>query len=538
MQVNFSTISENLALTYGDAQCMVNVERNRRYSFREYHLLTNQIVNMMRDRLGIGKDDVVLTILNNDSASLLSFFTACKGEAVFCYTNVVDSLADQARQLDLVQPKVVFIESELLATHYSLLDERGVTVVSMDPPGREFSRVLDFWGLVGNASAANPDVIRDDRDDCVVLRFTGGTTGAPKAVMYSIDNWMASKDSQFSMPDPVIHRDTRFLHYGLISHGSGVMLFPVMFRGGCNLTTNNRDLIDFCAVVQREKITGTTMMPPLLYRFLETGEVDDFDLGSLEVIFYGGLPIVPARLPQLQKRFGNIFLQFYAASESCAMSTVLGLRDHFPLADGSISHFSSTGKICPGNEIQIRDAEGLPMAIGCYGEIWHKSRAVSRGYWKDPEKTAKEFSQGYWKSGDVGRIDGNGYLYVIDRIKDTFVSGGHTIYPSSIEAAICAHPEVKLAAVVGVPDVGAGEAVHAEVVLTDTATLGKLQLVERLREALDSHCVPTSIEFVKEIPLSPVGKALRRQVRDNYLKRIDDSSSSDRAEGVSHTPRS
>jgi acyl-CoA synthetase (AMP-forming)/AMP-acid ligase II len=127
---------------------------------------------------------------------------------------------------------------------------------------------------------------------------------------------------------------------------------------------------------------------------------------------------------------------------------------------------------------------------------------------------------------------------VIDRIKDTFVSGGHTIYPSSIEAAICAHPEVKLAAVVGVPDVGAGEAVHAEVVLTDTATLGKLQLVERLREALDSHCVPTSIEFVKEIPLSPVGKALRRQVRDNYLKRIDDSSSSDRAEGVSHTPRS
>ena len=220
MQINFSTVSENLALTYGDAQCLVNVERDRRYSFREYHLLTNQIINMMRDPLGVGKGDVVLTILNNDSASLLSFFTACKGEAVFCYTNVVDSLADQARQLDLVQPKVMFIESELLPTHYSLLEDRGATVGEHGcPPGPEFPRVLDFWDLVSNASEANPDVIRDDREECVVLRFTGGTTGAPKAVMYSIDNWMASKDSQFSMPDQVIHRNTRFLHYGLISHG-------------------------------------------------------------------------------------------------------------------------------------------------------------------------------------------------------------------------------------------------------------------------------------------------------------------------------
>ena len=207
------------------------------------------------------------------------------------------------------------------------------------------------------------------------------------------------------------------------------------------------------------------------------------------------------------------------------MSTVLGLQDHLPLADGSISHLSSAGKICPGDEIQIRDVEGLPVARGCYGEIWHKSRALSHGYWKDREKTAREFSQGYWKSGDVGRIDENGYLYVIDRIKDSFVSGGHTIYPSPIEAAICAHAEVKLAAVVGVPDTHAGEAVHAEVVLTDTARLGKPQLLEHLRERLDPHCVPTSIEFVKEIPLSPVGKALRRQVRDNYLRRMDASSS-------------
>ena len=519
MQINFSTISENLALTYRDAECLVNVERNRRYNFRDYHLLTNQIINMMMSRLGVGKDDVALTILENDSASLLSFFTACKGPGVFCYTNVVDSLPDQVRQLDFIKPKVVFIEAALLPTHYPLLAERDLTVVSMDPPGRKFPKVLHFWDLVKKASNANPDVMRDDRDDCVVLRFTGGTTGAAKAVMYSIDNWMASKDSQFAMPDPVIHRRTRFLHYGLISHGSGVMLFPVMFRGGCNLTTNNRDLIDWCGVVQREQVTGTTMMPPLLYRFLDTQETDRFDLSSIEVIFYGGLPIVPARLPQLRKRFGNIFIQFYAASESCAMSTVLGRDDHLPLRDGSTRHLASAGKICPGNEIQIRDADGKPVAPGGQGEIWHKSRALSRGYWNNREKTAEDFSKGYWKSGDVGRIDENGYLYVIDRIKDSFVSNGHIIYPSPLEAAICAHPKVKLAAVVGVPDLAAGQAIHAEIVLADGAKLSAKQLLAHLRKRLAPESLPGSIEFVKEIPLSPVGKALRRQVRDSYIQR-------------------
>jgi fatty-acyl-CoA synthase len=519
MQMNFSTISENLALTYGDAECLVNVERDRRYSFREYHLLTNRIINMMTDRLGIGPGDIALTILNNDNASLFSIFTACKGPGTFCYTNVVDSLVDQKRQLDFIKPKVVFIEAALLPTHYALLTERDLTVVSMDPPGRKYPKALHFWDLIKKTSKANPDVIRDDRDDCVLLRFTGGTTGVAKAVMYSIDNWLASKDSQFAMPDPVIHRQTRFLHFGLISHGSGTMLLPVMFRGGCTLTTNSRDPLNWCELVQREKITASITMPPVLYRLLDAPETGRFDLSSLEVIFYGGLPIVPARLPQLRKRFGNIFVQFYASSENCAMSTVLGRNDHLPLADGSMRHLASAGKISPGIELQIRDAQGKPVVPGTYGEIWHKSRALTRGYWKNRKKTKEEFCDGFWKSGDIGRIDENGYVYVIDRIKDSFVCDGHTVYPTPIEAAICSHPKVRLAAVVDVPDPATGAAIHAEVVLHDGVKLSQQQLCAHLSKTLSASQLPTSIAFVSEIPLSPVGKALRRQVREKCLQR-------------------
>ena len=174
MQIDFSVVSENLAKTYGDADCIVNVERDRRYSFREYHRLTNRVVNMMRARLALRRGDVWLCILNNDNLSVLSFFTAFKGEACACYTNTTDALDDQARQIDLVKPKVVFIEATLLPTHYALLKERGLTVVSMDPPPGEFADVLHFWALLEGASDDNPNVVHDDRKDCLVLRFTGG----------------------------------------------------------------------------------------------------------------------------------------------------------------------------------------------------------------------------------------------------------------------------------------------------------------------------------------------------------------------------
>lgn len=520
MKINFSLISENLAHTFGDAECMVNLERNRRYTYRQFHAVTNQVVNMLRERLGVRKGQIVATIVNNDSASLLSFFTACKGDAIFAYTNIVDSVADQARQMDFLRPKVVFIEASLLPTHYAMLAERKIKVVSMDPPGPDFPKVVHFWDLMDGVSEANPNVLLDDRKDCVVLRFTGGTTGAAKAVMYSVDNWLASKDSVFALPDPVIHRRTRYLHFTLITHSSGIILFPILFRGGCNLTMNERDLFKWCQLIEREKVTASAMMPPALYRLLDTPEATRFDFSSLQALFYGGLPILPSRVPALQERFGNVFVQFYAASESPAMSTVLGLNDHYPLGDGSVDHLASAGRISPGNELRICDAHGKAVPLGTCGEIWHKSRALSSGYWKNPQKTAEEFHDGYWKSGDVGRMDQNGYVYVVDRIKDTFVCSGHTIYPSPTEAIISTHPKVKLVSVVGVPAGEKNRAIYAEVVPVDGEKLTVSELKQFLRGKLPAYNIPSTMRIVEEIPLSPVGKALRRAVQDNYAKRM------------------
>ena len=516
MQIDFSLVSENLAQNFGDAEAIVNIERGRRYSFSEYHRLTNRIVNMMRTRLALKRGDVWLNILNNDNLSLLSYFTAYKGEAAACYTNTTDSLPDQARQIDFVRPKVVFIEESLLATHYAMLHERGLTVVSMDRAGDQFPGVLYFWDLLEGVSEANPGVLHDDRKDCLLMRFTGGTTGAGKCVMYSVDNFMANKDLHFATADALPVPGLRFLHFGMISHASGMLFFPVLFKGGCTVTMNDRSLLTWCHAVASEKITGSLMVPVMLYRLLESPEAASADLSSLRLMVYGASPMSPAKLAQLRQRFGEIFVQLYGSSEHPVATTALSIADHS--VDENAEHLWSAGKAVPGVELKVMGANGQAVRPGTEGEIWMRSRGICLGYLNNPEKTAEEFCDGFWKSGDVGRIDARGFVYVIDRTKDTIVCDGRSVYPSQVEGVISAHPMVSMAAVVGIPHAVHGEAVHAEVVLRAGTSLSAEEMQVYLRERLFAHNLPSTIRIADALPMSGVGKVLRRAVREACRK--------------------
>ncbi len=523
MHLDFSIVSENLARVYGDAECVVNIERDRRYSYREFHRLTNRIVNMMRDRLDLRRGDTWVTILNNDNLSLLGFFTAYKGEACACYTNTTDSPEVQENQIGLVKPKTAFIEAELLPSHYELLKNHGLTIVSMDPPPPEFPDVLYFWDLLEGVSDRNPNVVSDDRLDCMILRFTGGTTGAPKAVMYSTDNFMANRDLHFAMADPVAVRQERLLHFGMISHASGMVFFPVLFKGGCTITMNDRSMLTFCSAVERERVTASLMVPSMLYRMLDDPEVARHDLSSLQTMYYGASPMSPTRLKQLQQRFGNIFIQLYGSSEHAGAVSVLSKAEHMPDAGGSEAHLSSAGRVVPGIELMIVGDDGQPVATGQDGEIWMRSRAICMGYLNNPGKTAEEFCDGFWKSGDMGRLDEDGYLYVLDRLKDTIVHKRCNVYPNQVESALMAHETVVMAAVVGIPDPECGEWVHAEVVLRGEAETVVEELLKFLEERLPSHSVPRTINFVSALPLSPVGKVLRRTVRETSRQQFERS---------------
>jgi fatty-acyl-CoA synthase len=387
-------------------------------------------------------------------------------------------------------------------------------VVSMDRPRASWPGVLCFWDLLEGVPDTNPGVVHDDCDDCLLLRFTGGTTGAGKCVMYSIDNWMAGKDLHFALPDPLPSQGLRFLHFGMISHASGMLFFPVLFKGGCTVTMNDRSLATWCRTLERERITGSLMVPAMLYRLLEWPDAAAADLSSLRVMYYGAAPMSPSKLRQLRDRFGDIFVQMYGSSEHPVATTSLSIAQHAAGRDGSEEHLWSAGKVVPGVELRVVGPDGQPAPEGTDGELWMRSRGTCLGYLDDPDRTAQEFCDRFWKSGDVGRIDANGFVYVVDRMKDTIVSGGEHVYPSRVEGVIMSHPAVSMVAVIGIPHATLGDAVHAEVVLRAGASATLEELEAYLLERLPAHERPKTIRMAPGLPMSPVGKVLRRAVRD------------------------
>ncbi|MFD1555020.1 class I adenylate-forming enzyme family protein [Paraburkholderia silviterrae] len=520
MKTNFARLFGNLVLRFGDREALVNIERNRRYTYREFHSLTNRIVNMMRDRLALGRGDIWLCLLENDNMALLHFWTALKGEAAGAYTNFRDSFEEHCRQAEYIRPKVVFVETALLERYFEPLRALGATVVCMDPPPVQREGLHYFWDLLEGVPDHDPGVESDAEHDILVYRFTGGTTGAGKCAQYSMDNWLACRDTMFMEADQWQLPDTRMLHMAPISHGSGFGVLSTLFRGGCTVTQNLPDLALMCRNIEAEKITMTLLLPTLIYRLLEMPEAARFDLSSLRTIAYGGAPMSPAKLRLAQQRFGNIFMQFYGATESLQSVGILGKADHLSATDKQLG---SAGRLQPGVEVRFVGENGTDQPPGSIGEIWVRSRGVISGYYRNPEATAAEFEDGFWKSGDLGYVDEQGFVYLVDRKKDMIITGGFNVYAVEVEAALSAHPAVSMAAAVGVPHEEWGEAVHAEVRLKEGEQVSAEALIEFVKAKLGRFKAPKSIVFVDALPISVVGKVLRRQVREKYWQGKDRS---------------
>jgi acyl-CoA synthetase (AMP-forming)/AMP-acid ligase II len=259
-------------------------------------------------------------------------------------------------------------------------------------------------------------------------------------------------------------------------------------------------------------------VPTLLYRLLDLEEARNHDLSSLQTIFYGAAPMSPDKLKLLRARFGSIFLQAYAATESALAVGILDKTDHEISADEDTKRLSSAGRPGPGVEVMIADEEGHELPLAEMGELWLRTRGTIRGYYKNPEGTASEFANGFWKSGDLGYMDPEGYFYIVDRKKDMIISGGFNVYAIEVEAAINSHPGVTMSAVVGVPHEEWGEIVHAEVILKSEAQVTAEELIAHVKGRIGSYKAPKSIVIVSELPVSVVGKVLRRTVREKYWK--------------------
>jgi len=517
MFVNMGRIFQQTALQYAGLPAVINVERDRQFSYARMHELSNRLSNALKHRFGLRQGDFYATILDNDNMALFHPWML-KSPVGAVWIDVRDSIADQVGRMDYVQPKLVFIESRLLPPLYDHLQQREITAVVMDRPKSSQPNVYYFWDLLEQASPAEVEEEFDAADateHISVLRFTGATTGTPKCAGYTLSNlWVwGCNPAHYYETFPFAH--PRALFFSPLHHAaSGSVVIPVHIKGGTVITLNGADPEVIGRTIEAQRVDMIYAVPTVLYRMIEMNLPRKHDLGSLKTIRYGGSPISPAKLEVLLERFGPIFVQGYGATECWPSATILGRNDHATATADQIRRLLSVGQPMPGEEVILCDEGGNVLPAGERGEIWIRGPNTVAGYYKNPELTQQNFSSnGFWKSGDMGYVDAEGYVYLVDRKQDMIITGGYNVYASEVENCLNSHPAVQNSAVVGMPHDIWGEEICAMVILAHGSTTAPQELIDHCKNAMARYKAPKKIEITAQLPLSPAGKVLRREVR-------------------------
>jgi fatty-acyl-CoA synthase len=347
--------------------------------------------------------------------------------------------------------------------------------------------------------------------DVLRLGYSGGTTGQPKRIASVQRVGLATVQAMMSQWEwPVV---PRFLSCTPLSHAGAAMFLPLLLRGGTMHVLPAFEPVAVLQAIQTHRINCLMLVPTMIYALLDHPRFNEFDLSSLETVFYGASAIAPARLKEAIERIGPVFMQFYGQAEAPMSLAVLKKRDHDvndPL------RLASCGRPSPWVYIELQDGEGNPVPDGEPGEICVRGPLVMDGYGDSPELTAEAFRGGWLHTGDVAVRDARGFLRIVDRTKDMIVSGGFNIYPREIEDVIAEHPAVAQVAVVGLPHDKWGEAVTACVVLKPGAAVEADELIAAVASRKGAYQAPKRVEFVGEIPQTAVGKPDKKALKARF----------------------
>src|SRR6202045_4069476 len=354
-----------------------------------------------------------------------------------------------------------------------------------------------------------PDPIYDP-NAILALIYTSGTTGRPKGVEIRHSNILENVyHTNFWVP---LEEGAVHLHAAPIFH---IADFPFMFAapafGTCQVTIPKFNPQAFCETVQRERVTRTVLVPTMINVLTQFEHLADYDLRSLVQLGYGGSPVAPELIHRARHALPHVKLvQVYGLSETGFLT---GLQDH----EHTASRLLSCGRSCPGGDVRVVDESGKDVPIGQPGELVVRGANVMHGYWNNLDQTQLAFREAMFRTGDIGYQDADGFVYILDRLKDMIVTGGENVYSGEVEAVIYQHPAVRETAVFGIPDPQWGELVMGCVVLKPGATVGVDELIAHCRRFLAGYKIPRRIEFSPgELPKSGSGKILKRALREPF----------------------
>jgi fatty-acyl-CoA synthase len=366
----------------------------------------------------------------------------------------------------------------------------------------------DLCKLAARFTPAPLVAARVDGSTISGLRYSGGTTGKPKALATTQRTALAAAQimlAEWEWPNP-----PRVLSCTPLSHAGSGMVLPTLMKQGTILIQPTFDPVAVMQAVQEYRINCMMLVPTMIYKLLDDPRFGEFDLSSLETIFYGASAITPARLKEAIERIGPVFFQFYGQTEAPMTITVLRKAEHDV---NDMQRLASCGRPVPWVRVELLDPQQRPVADGEPGEICVQGPLVMDGYRDNPEQTKEALAGGWLHTGDVAVRDPGGFLRIVDRTKDMIVSGGFNIYPRDIEVVIAEHPAVAQVAVIGVPDPKWGEAVKAVVVLRAGASVRPEELIAMVAQRKGSFQAPKIVEFVDSIPQTALLKIDKKALR-------------------------
>ena len=482
--------------------------------------MCNERVNRLADFLltrGLQKGGRIGVLIHNCHQFIEIYFAAAKTGGIFCPYNNHLKQWELKDIIDYSAPKFLFVDEdygEMIDGLRPELDSVDQYICLQKPT---LSYMKNYEDILAEGSVSEPD-IKIAEEDVLSIIFTAGTTGRPKGAMRTHRHLMS--DAVASVIELLVEYDERVLltfpmyhvacEDNIVRHSFMPNTIYIKREGGFNSA-------EVLAYISQERISRLHVVPTMIHSLVQAPEVNKYDLSSLKLILYAGSSMPVELLKKALMIFPCNFAQLYGQTESGPFTTVLKPEDH--IMDGSekkLRRLASSGRPAVNYEIRIVDDRDVDVPVGEVGEIIGRSEAMMIGYWQMPEETEQKLRNGWLHTGDLGRFDEDGYVYIVERKNDLIISGGVNIYPREIEEVLYAHPAVSETSVIGLPDEHWGEIVKAVVVLKEGSTATEAEIIDFCAKRLAGYKKPKLVDFWKELPKSPQGKILKKEIRKHY----------------------
>lgn len=490
--------------------------RDGALSYAALERRSNQLAHALRS-LGLQPGDRVAVVSPNRPEIVEVECALYKAGLVKVALNARLAPGELADALANAEPLVCLAGPE----HRSMVEEAAVGVpalrhrIAFTPVGHA-AGWEDYEALL--AAAPYTHIHLDMQpDDLAVLHYTSGSTGKLKAAMQTVGNRMASL-RKITMGRMHARPNDVLMLSGPITHASGMFIQSMLYQGVPVLLMERFQPAEILAAIEKHRVTMTFMVPAMINLLLAEPSIRTRDLSSLRLLSYGAAPMSPTRIREAWAAFGPVLAQGYGAGETTGGVIALSVEDHALAIDGGRPELlSSCGRPSCESEVEVLDEHGHPVQGDAIGEICVRGPDVFAGFWHAPEPTSEALgADGWLHTGDLARVDGEGYIHIVDRKKEMLVTGGFNVYPTEVETVMAQHPAIFEVCVIGIPDEHWGESVKAVVVLREGQDTDAAELMEFCRSRLADFKRPRSVDFVSQLPKNANGKMSRKEVREPY----------------------